>query len=197
MRPPARPMLLKLAGACGLTAAVLVPALILLAVQLSPWFSWTENALSDLGVRGVAATIFNSALMIGGWLVVIFAFGLGETLRGSKLGRVGAFFLLLDGLSLFAVGLFPESAGLLHFYVSVAFFTLLPVSLLLIGAAPIAKRAEGRLGLYAVGVALFAVIVWLLPWRGKAIPEALASFPAAVWLSLAGIRILKQKPSLA
>lgn len=175
-----------------MTVAILVPALIGLSIALSPWFSWTENALSDLGAQGPGAPIFNSALMLGGCLVFLFALGLGEMLRDHLLGRLGASLLISDGFALFAIGLFPETAGRVHSDVSVAFFVLLPFSLLPLGAAFVLTRRSRALGLYAIGASILALLVWLPPWRGVAIPEALASFPAAGWSLLVGVRMVKE-----
>jgi len=118
---------LKVGRLCGLIAPIIVLPLILLSISYSPWFSWTRNALSDLGVHEVAI-LFNSALMIGGVLALIFAFGLMQILHQSKVGFTGTMALITAALSLFAVGFFPETAGRIHFYVSVAFFTLMIIS---------------------------------------------------------------------
>ena len=118
---------LKAARLCGLIAPIIVLPLILLSISYSPWFSWTRNALSDLGVHEVAI-LFNSALMIGGVLALIFAFGLMQILHKSKMGFTGTLALIAAAISLFAVGFFPETAGRIHFYVSVAFFTLMIIS---------------------------------------------------------------------
>jgi hypothetical membrane protein len=73
---------LKAAGLCGVATPIIVLPLILLSISYSPWFSWTRNALSDLGVHE-AAILFNSSLMIGGVLALAFAFGLMQSLNSS------------------------------------------------------------------------------------------------------------------
>jgi len=73
-----RVTIMRLAGFCGLTNPVIVFMLIALSISYSPWFSWTENALSDLGVHGIAAILFNSGLIIGGVLAITFAIGLRD-----------------------------------------------------------------------------------------------------------------------
>lgn len=166
---------------------------IFLAISYSPWFSWTENALSDLGVDGTAAILFNSSLIVGGLLTFIFAIGLRKILKDRKLGHIGTLILILASANLCAIGIFPETAGAIHLYVSVAFFTLLPISLFLIGAAMMQEPSERKLGLFTVLAGVVAVTVWTVPWGGGvAIPEILASLPASVWSMIFGIRLYKQ-----
>lgn len=182
---------LKTAGLCGVINPIVVLTLILAAISQSPWFSWTENALSDLGVDGTVAVLFNSSLIIGGILTIIFAVGLGELLKSRTVGGVGALVLLVDGAALSAIGLFPETTGRLHFYVSVAYFTLLPISLFVIGAALLGDPSERRLGFFVVLAGVFAASVWMLPWRAVAIPEILSSLAASVWSIVLGVKLYR------
>ena len=64
--------LIKAAAICGILGVVVVYPLILLAISYYPNFSWFNNALSDLGVKGISAIIFNASLIIGGALLFIF-----------------------------------------------------------------------------------------------------------------------------
>ena len=63
--------IMKMAGFFGVVAPVLGFAMIFLAIRASPWFSWTANALSDLGVSGFGSVIFNSGLAMTGALMMI------------------------------------------------------------------------------------------------------------------------------
>jgi len=187
---------LKVAGLCGVIGPVIMLTFIFLAISYSPWFSWKENALSDLGVDGIAAILFNSSLIVGGLLSLIFAMGLRKIMMGRTLGHIGTLILILASANLCAIGVFPETSGALHFYVSVAFFTWLPISLFFIGAAMMQESSEEKLGLFTVLVGVVAVTVWMVPWGGGvAIPEMLASLPASVWSIVFGIRLYKQASS--
>jgi len=98
---------LKISGVCGTIAPIVAFTFILLAITSYPQFSWTGNALSDLGVvEGVTAVLFNSGLIIGGILAIIFASGLFIFLRNRVLGRIGAFIFTLAALALVAIGIF-------------------------------------------------------------------------------------------
>jgi len=81
-------LLLRFAGVCGILGSILPLALVLSATFLSTWFSWNLNALSELGV-GEQSTLFNSAMLIGGALNFLFAFGLYKYLGREKLIRAG------------------------------------------------------------------------------------------------------------
>jgi len=192
MSIPKRGINLKVAGVCGATSPIVALSLISLAIIYSPWFSWTENALSDLGVHE-AAILFNSSLMISGILTLIFAIGLMRVLRQSKLGLIGTFVLILAAVSLFAIGFYPETAGPIHFYVSVAFFTLLPISMFLVGVAMISESSRRNMGIFSVLTVMIGIVTvtatTVLPLRGAAIPEILGASFASVWSIILGIRL--------
>lgn len=184
-------VLLKIAGLCGLIGPIISLSFITLAIAHSPWFNWFTNALSDLGVHEAAA-LFNSGLIIGGVLTTIFAVGLMQILRKQVLGFLGTFTLVLSTIHLCAIGVFPESAGRIHFFVSVAFFELLAISLLLIGAALIRESSQRYLGLFSIlSVVVAAVAAGLVPHEGAAVPEMIGSLAASAWSVVFGINLFK------
>ena len=184
-------LLMKIAGLCGITSPIISISLILLAIHNAPWFSWTGNALSDLGVEGFPAVLFNTGLIIGGLLTTVFAIGLIQALRIHVLSRVGSVLFLLDTFALCAIGVFPETVGPLHFYVSVAFFMSFPISLLLTGLAMVLETTKRRWGLLAIIVAIIAVGTWIFRWPSPAIPEIIAALAASSWSIISGIRLYK------
>jgi len=153
----------KLMGACGIATLLIFP-MILTAIQLSPWFSWFEDALSDLGVSGTTATIFNSSLIIGGLWAFVFSLGV-RSIIPDRLGYVGDLLFKLAALSLMGVGLFPETTGQIHFYFSVAFFLLLGLSLLA-NAISLLLASSKKLGWFTILLAVVSGVVWLFPHRG-------------------------------
>jgi len=177
----------KLLGACGI-ATLLVFPMILIAIQLSPWFSWFDNALSDLGVSGVAATIFNSSLIAGGVLASVFSLGVKAVIPG-RLSYVGAMLFMLASLSLIGIGVFPETAGRIHFYFSVAFFVFLALSMLVNGVSLF--FTSRKLGLFTLLLGAVSAVVWLFPHRGVAIPEFIAALSGSTWSAVLGFRMLK------
>jgi len=181
---------LKLAGLCGVIGPIISLLFIAIAMAYTPRFNWVTWALSDLGVHE-AASIFNSGLIIGGVMTTIFAIGLMQILSKQFLSFVGAFILVLSSISLCAIGVFPESAGRIHLYVSFAFFSLLAISLLIIGAASIKESSGLYFGLFSILTGLVAGAAWAIPHEGVAIPEIIASVAGSVWAVVLGIRILQ------
>jgi len=186
-----RVVLLKFALLCGVISPLISLSFIALAIAYTPRFNWFTWALSDLGVHE-AALIFNPGLIIGGILAITFAIGLMQVLRKQVLGLVGAFTLVLSSINLCAIGVFPESAGRIHFYVSLAFFVLLAISLLLIGASLIQESSQRYLGLFTILTVVVAVVTVLaVPHEGAAIPEIIAALAASVWAVVTSIKLYK------
>lgn len=188
---------LKISGVSGISAPIVTFTFILLAVAHRPEFSWMENSLSDLGVQeGVTAILFNSGLIIGGILVLVFAFGLFIFLRDNLLGGIGAFILLLAAFALGAIGLFPENVKPMHYYASVSFFVLILLSMFFLSAAFL-RMAEVQMGLFTFLAAIFATVVWAIQWTIKfgpdvAIPESLSALSASMWSIVLGFKMLKE-----
>ncbi|HVP40864.1 MAG TPA: DUF998 domain-containing protein [Candidatus Krumholzibacteriaceae bacterium] len=184
----------------GVISPILTLILISLAIsQASSWFSWTGNALSDLGVHEKSAALFNSGLIIGGMLDTIFAFGVIHFYQNQTIGRGGAFFLLLAGIFLASIGIFPETApNNIHYIVSVAFFAAFPMSLLIQSVALLSTPMYRKLGAFTLVMAIIAVIPWaiwtpLKPYRGVAIPELISALAAATWSIGMGTTLLREK----
>ena len=192
---------LKVSGICGFLAPILAFALIFSAVASYSEFSWVDNALSDLGVvEGVTALLFNSGLLIGGVLCFIFATGLFVFLKERTVGKIGAFTFALASLALFAIGVFPENVHPVHYLVSVTFFVLLPVSMLVIVGAFWLMR-QVRMASFTLLVAVAAAAPWVLYFSiqyasNVAVPEAVSAFAGSVWaVVLSGKMIRKASHS--
>ncbi len=191
----------RLAGLCGLAAPPFAFALIFFTIRLnSSWFSWTDNALSDLGdsARSPSHLLFDAGLAGAALLELPLVASLPSRVRGP-VGRAGVLVLGAGVLSLAGIGLFPESGnGLpgsarLHVPFSVAFYALTPVGLLLLGAGSL--RAERGWALLSLGFALGAGAVWALPYPGKgvAIPEALSAGLMSAWAMVLGAQLLREE----
>lgn len=182
---------LRISGISGIIAPLIAFTLILLAIAYSPNFSWTENALSDLGVQGgVTAVLFNTGLIVSGVLAILFATGLFTFLQGNLLSRIGAFVFVLDAFALTAIGVFPENVKPIHLYASVTFFTLFPISMFFLGAAFL-RTSKMRLGFFTFIAAIVAVVVWAIPFgKGVAIPEVLSALSVSMWSIVLGFKML-------
>ncbi len=171
---------LRLSALSGISAVSIGYFTVFLSMALSPWFSWAENALSDLGVGG-AGVIFNLGLAASGSLMMAFSLGLVELSEGCWAWRLGSYLLLLDAISLMGVGIFNEGFGRIHLYLSLAFFTLMPISLTTLGIS-LWRRGRKPLGLFTLSMGLATPAAWMMPWRGAAIPEAISASATAIWV---------------
>ncbi|MGQ9469529.1 MAG: DUF998 domain-containing protein [Nitrososphaerales archaeon] len=163
-------------------------------MTLSPWFSWTNNALSDLGVSSVAM-IFNFGLIVCGVLASIFIVGLSRIERTSSLGLAGSIVLLLSSLSLIGIGFFSEAFGLIHLYFSASFFMLFILSSIILGIHYTFGASNRRLGILTFLIGIISLISWVI-WaiihqKGVAIPETINAFLAFFWFIVLSIRVYR------
>ncbi len=188
---------LKIAAAAGLVAPPLVFAFILTAIATWPKFSWFNNALSDLGVQnGATAVIFNTGLIVGGLLFIIFAIGLFNIASKRIVSKAGAAIFVLACLMLIAIGVFNENFSPTHYLVSVGLFVFMPISMLTLAAA---FWVEGKHGLsvFTFALAILAAAVWVLEFTsryasGVAIPEFISGLAGATWVMVISYLMLKQ-----
>lgn len=187
---------IKISGISGILAPLVAFTFISLAIVYSPQFSWTENALSDLGVQeGVTAILFNYGLIVVGILALVFASGLFVSQK-TMLGRIGAFIFVLAALALMAIGVFPENVKPTHYYVSVGFFVLFPISTIVLSATFL-LTAKVKLGLFTFLTSIIAVLVWILQFAMRyvpnvAIPETISALLASTCSIVLGFKMLKE-----
>jgi hypothetical membrane protein len=192
-------MLSRIAGFYGVVGPLIMLSLILVAISRSTGFSWTESALSDLGDSqyGVAV-LFNWGLIVGGGLIAIFGIGLKASMPGLTRGSAGAVAVVLGGVSLCVAGIFPNTAGAVHLYISGLLFTLFIVALLLIGSEMMREPSETKLGAFIFKMGLFtcttgiALIAALLSQGTMALLEFLITLAASVCYTILGFRLLKR-----
>jgi len=178
----------KIAGICGILIPIVVFIFVGLAMTHSPWFEWTEHALSDLGVNGLSAIFFNSGMVIAGILAFIFSLGLMKVLTK----KIGAYILCLSSIALIGIGLFPETIFPIHFFTSASFFILLAISLLIIGLTINKQnKFERKMGILASFFAIlaFSSAILIIGLEGVAIPESLSCFPAFIWIMIFGVKM--------
>lgn len=187
-------------AASGIIAPVLAFSCILVAVASYPEFSWTDNALSDLGVvSGVPGPVFNLGLTVSGIFILGFAvFGLFKYFGGSWVGKCGAVAFAATALSLIGIGIANENIRPFHYLFSVAFFVLLPISLFIITAAFVIKRRT-KMVLFTLVIAVAAATPWILYFTvhyvpGVAIPEFASALAGSVWTVVLGYKMLKAPP---
>jgi len=174
---------------CGVLIPVVIFTSLGVSIASSPWFTWTSHALSDLGIQDNTAALFNYGMIVGGILALVFSFGLMKVLSN----KLGASILALSSLALIGIGVFPETIFALHFLTSASFFISLAIGLLIIGVTSRKNSFERPIGLLALVFVVIAImsLVFLFPFEGIAITEALACFPAFIWCSLVGMKMTR------
>jgi hypothetical membrane protein len=170
----------------GLVGPLIAILFVIIAIIFSPWFSWWDNALSDLGhsVQSLAAPWFNFGLLLSGFFIIFYSL---MSFRGSA--KYTSYFLVIGGLSLQLIATFDEVYGSLHFLVSVLFFAAL-------GFASTSYTVERK-----SVVALVALVIGSASWvlygvklidTGIAVPEALSAIAVFVWIILSALKIYLQ-----
>ena len=178
----------------GAVAGVIAPFLafmsIFLAILKYNQFSWANNALSDLGViQGITQVIFNFGLIFSGLLAFSFAiFGLYNYLAESLIGKIGA---------LVAIGVFTENYSPTHYFVSVAFFSFAPLSLLVISSA-FWLTNKHRKSEITIVVGVLATLPWIFYFvfnyvPNVAIPEAVSGLIISIWVIGIAREMLRRK----
>lgn len=159
-------------------ASVVIPLIcIIISIILSPWFNIFNNALSDLGhaVNSAVSPIFNFGLSSGGVLIITTA-----TTIIPRFSKALATSLTLNGYTLILVAVFDEIYniyGKLHFWVSIAFFISLAISLIIysIVVQGMVKKALSLTMLMICTTSWILHIFYRIP-PGAAIPELISVF---------------------
>ena len=189
----------KLGAIAGFTAPVLAFTCILVSIVSYPKFSWTGNALSDLGVvKGFTGPLFNFGLYTSGFLGLVFAVcGLYTYVPQRAVWKIGSLTFALASVALIAIGAFNESFSGTHFAVSVAFFVLAPISLFILAYAYATARQKG-MAFFTVGTAIVAAIHWLVQFAvdyvpDVAIPETASGLAVSTWVICLSYVIAKKQ----
>ena len=168
--------------------------MILASTVLEESFSWNKNALSDIGVSP-QALLFNSALVVGGLLNLLFIFGLRNILGKTKCLKIGILLLIVGSISLSSVGVFTENYDIVHGLVALGYLLLTPLGLICIGLGEkghklgIASLVLGITALFAIfGLPLIVVVANLE--IGFAVPEFAESLVLSIWTFWVSLKLI-------
>lgn len=191
----------QLLRGCGGAAVAVTMVAILVATVVSPAFSWTENALSNLGVTetaagtGLTVVLFNGGLILGGLLGLGFAVALARAAI-SLAGRATALSFGLAVVLMALVGVFPQNTSP-HFPVALGFYLLISVTLWLDGLTALGQGWRQR-GMDAVSLGTANLVGWLVwgltgpPTRaGLAIPEIWGALLFSAWTGWISVGLLR------
>ncbi|MFD1587583.1 DUF998 domain-containing protein [Halorientalis brevis] len=181
----------RVSWGAGIVAPVVTLGAIFVATLLSPQFSWTGNALSNLGTTiSTASTpttrlVFNGGLIAGGFVGLWFGYALvGAARNRIELVGVALFGLVLVALVL--IGVFPQGTDP-HVPVAIAFYVLLSIALWTYGVGNVVAgdRVRGVATILAGGLNGATWAVWIatgaLLRPGLALPEIVGAVLFAGW----------------
>jgi hypothetical membrane protein len=180
----------RLAGLAGILAPVITLTLIFVSIAMSPWFSWHDNALSDMGVS-TTPNPFNAALLIGGLAYLVFVIGFVRWHRApSLLAKIAGLLLAAGGIGLTLVAVLTEEAGRIHYAVAATYFLATPLAYELFGI-DLLKRGQKVSGILTIAAGLAAlVMIAFVPHKRIAVPEILAAVIIAAWTFAIGVQML-------
>lgn len=188
----------RIGGAAALASAAAGFAGLGAALAMSPWFSWSADALSDLGhPRETSSGVFNAGLLASGVLFVVMAAVLVRTLpQGTRAKAAGAM-LAAGGASLSLIGIITEAWGTPHFVVSFTYFTFVPMGMVLTAWASPGRARFGRVtwaasvASWAFGISILTAIAFEAPFTSQAVPELAASLINGCWAVAVGLELLR------
>jgi hypothetical membrane protein len=189
----------RIGAASGIIAPIIAFVCILTAIASYPTFSWTNNALSDLGVvSGITSSLFNLGLFASGVLAFIFSiFGLFTYFGKSWISKIGSTVFGAATIALIAISVFNENFSPTHYLVSVAFFSLAPIALFILTFGFWLSH-QRRIAAFTVAVGVAAALPWILFFTfnylpNVAIPEFLSALAISVWAVVIGKKMLSPK----
>jgi len=182
--------LLKISGFCGLILPIVTIISILISLLAVPGFSWTENAISDLGRPGEAFCFFNLSIILIGFFLMIFTLSFFKIFKENKVTNS---IIFLSSFFFIGIGVFPLPNPN-HIYISSLFFIAFPIGLLLLGIklVKIKNSFLKKMGYFALVNSMLAVFsgFLLLILEGVAIPEVLVVMSGFLWCMVFGLKIL-------
>ena len=179
----------------GFISPLIALSTIIIAIILSPFFTWEDNALSDLGHytrtdlgpnQFTVAVIYNAGLILTSVLMLYFAFSLFKGLNDLPT-KVGIFILSIACMFLLLIGIFTENAGSIHFWVSVGFFFTFPFAMWAIAIGWFRFSDLRWFSIISFLLPFLSLYIWpaffagALPWTGEAIPEIVTALSAIGW----------------
>jgi len=187
----------RITGVCGIISQLVGITALVVVIFNAPWFSWTKDHMSALGVEGSAKMIYNGGLILVGIFSLIFVIGLGRCLLSGWLGQSAMVFFILGSAAVFTMGAFPRTFDFAHGASTVAFYVCIIVALILAGAAAI-TASQIIWGLLSITAAVFVAALLLIPGplAGGAISQLLAYLPWSLWTIALGVMLLVNPSSL-
>ena len=99
----------------GLVAPIFYIVLVSVLGLLEPNFSHRTDMMSLLGgVKGIRGLVFNVGVVVTGFLLIAFAYGLHQNINKGVGSKIGPILIVLAGLGLFGSGIFSCNTNCLN-----------------------------------------------------------------------------------
>lgn len=173
---------------------IIALAFIAVSISLNPWFTWADNALSDLGAIGESYNIiFNLGLILSGIAGVLFVLHLPKLTNG-KMGTAGVITIGAGMISLILIGVFPSGTAP-HWSVSIGFYGLSAFGMSLIGIDQVRRGPTRPWGILLLSILFLAIasigLISTIPYElGAAIPEVIGAIAISEFSIAFGARLL-------
>ncbi len=172
----------RLAEYLAYSVPIIFVAGLMYAVSQNHWFSFTHNALSDMGsLHNPRGYIFNDVIKITAIV------GLGAA--GLFMMKGYAYLLPFAMISLFLVGVFPEEMKW-HGPSAVLFYLLALLDILVVGLKMYADGSSVGVLWAIVGVLTLVTIILMAryrwPVKGLAVPELIGAAVILSWVVYLG-----------
>ena len=182
-----RPYFEILAGLAGMIVfAVFWSA----AIAVDGHWVFGVNTLSDLGADRPGRLWFNSGVIIAGIMLTVYSFGLHHVLIKGQLSSGGCLLMFLSSLALIGIGIFPETSGEIHLYLSWAFFSMAMIGLLVLvlpafNSAVFGRVARAMTVITPLGSIVILVLIMSIPFA-----EAISVILLMIWGAVTSISAL-------
>lgn len=184
----------KVGGYCGVLAPFMGFGLIVMSMVIHSWFDLQEHALSELGEVGLAYNnVFNFALIISGFLFLIFALSLFR-IAETEAGHIGIWGLALGAIFMILIGVFPMGTTP-HLPVAILFYSTTIAGLIIFGIdeffefEPVyAMMIWTTLGITFITI----ILIYILRPEGLAIYEIVGAYPVIQFSLVFGSRLITE-----
>lgn len=165
-------------GICGIIGVLTAFIFISVSILNSPWFSFSSNFISDLGL-GEMGLLYSSGLALAGLLCIVFSLGLGRKNYAGYILFVASFFL---------IGMAFIRSGEIHILFAYMFFMLSVISMIYAGFF---ERGSKRY--IALLLAIVSIGIWVLPTGiGYAVKEIVSAFALEIFVLAFALGMIKK-----
>ena len=172
--------IINIARYLGLTAALTAWITIYTSIYYNPWFNLFKHALSDLGTSDAFSPwIYNYGLILTGLILMLYSPYLVYISR-NKIEAVGGGYVLIGGLFLILIGIFPGGTRP-HVFVSTYFFIQMGIAILTMGIGSVLDRRR----LYSLSCILIFILMLIggfIDWPSVAIQEIYEVILLNIWV---------------